>query len=63
MATRVLLEEDPVLAACSTAPLDDAPETDEERAADEEGMAALGAGRWIGPEQVRAGIERRRLGG
>lgn len=63
MVARARLDDDPVLAACMSAPADDVPETDEERAAVEEGMAAIRAGRWIGPDEVRASIERRRLGG
>jgi hypothetical protein len=44
---------DPVLRALLTAPLDDEPETAEERAAVEEGKADLAAGRVVSHEEAR----------
>jgi hypothetical protein len=44
---------DPVLAALTNAPIDDEPETDEERAAVEEGRAALDAGDAITLDELR----------
>lgn len=44
---------DPVLAALANAPIDDEPETDEERVAVEEGRAALRAGQYATLEEVR----------
>jgi hypothetical protein len=44
---------DPVLLAMLTAPLDDEPETDEERAAVAEAREDVAAGRLISHEEVR----------
>jgi hypothetical protein len=56
------LENDPVLAAFLNAPVSDEPETDEERAAFELGMADIRAGRvrTVGREEIQATIERMR---
>jgi hypothetical protein len=51
------LVDDPVLAAFLNAPVDDRPETEDERAAYEAAMA----GPWLSHEEVMASIERRRL--
>jgi predicted transcriptional regulator len=59
-AVPLAIEHDPVLAAALAAPVDDEPETEEERAAVEEGMAAIRAGHWVSHEDVRATIDRRR---
>jgi hypothetical protein len=56
----LLHEQDPVLAALLCAPTDPTPETDEEREAVEEGMAAIRAGQWVRHDEVHAMIERRR---
>ena len=52
---RKLLEPlaDPVLAALANAPYDDEPETEEERAAVEEGWQAYRDGDWVSAEDVR----------
>ncbi|MBI4702178.1 MAG: hypothetical protein HY744_13690 [Deltaproteobacteria bacterium] len=46
-------DEDPVLRSLREAPLDDEPETEEERAAIEEGLEDVRAGRLIPHEEVR----------
>lgn len=53
---------DPVLAALLNAPLSDEPDTEERRAAFEVGMADIRAGRTrqIGPEEMKATLERMR---
>lgn len=45
--------EDPVRRALDNAPLDDEPETEEERAAVEEGKADLRAGRTLSTEELK----------
>jgi predicted transcriptional regulator len=57
----VELEHDPVWAAAQTAPLSDEPETEEERAAFEEGMAGIRAGRVVSRDAILATIERMRI--
>jgi hypothetical protein len=54
-AARSALEAlaDPVLLALANAPLDDEPETDEEREAVAEGRAALARGESVSLEEVR----------
>lgn len=47
------LAGDPVLQALMNAPLDDEPETDEERAAIEEGLADLERGDVVSDEELR----------
>ena len=47
LAATCVLEMDPVLAAIASAPVDETPETEEERAVVEEGMAAIRAGSWV----------------
>ena len=47
------LADDPVLQALMNAPLDDEPETDEERAAIEEGLTDLERGDVVSDEQLR----------
>ncbi len=47
---------DPVLLALLTAPVDDEPETDEERAAVEEAKADIAAGRVVTNEELRREI-------
>lgn len=63
-AARKLLadDNDPVLAAFRNAPLADEPETEEERAAFEVGLADIraGRGRTIGRDEMRAKIEKMR---
>jgi hypothetical protein len=56
------LMEDPVLAAFLNAPVSAEPETDEERAAFELGMADIRAGRTraLGPDEIRATIAQMR---
>jgi hypothetical protein len=44
---------DPLLASLANAPYDDEPETDEERAAVEEGWEAYRRGDWVSAEDVR----------
>ena len=44
---------DPVLLALANAPVDDEPETDEERAAVEEGWKAYRRGEWVSADDVR----------
>ena len=52
---RKLLEPltDPLLTTLANAPYDDEPETDEERAAVEEGRKAYQEGDWVAAEDVR----------
>jgi predicted transcriptional regulator len=57
----VELEHDPVWAAAQAAPLSDEPETEEERAAFEEGMADIRAGRVVSRDAILATIERMRI--
>lgn len=53
-------DEDPVLAAAFAAPVDDTPESEEERAAVEVGMAEIRAGRWVSSAEIHAMIQQRR---
>jgi hypothetical protein len=61
MTDRAHFEADPVLTALMSAPADDAPESDEERAAVEEAMVEIRAGRWLEHDELRARIARQRL--
>ena len=47
-------ESDPVMAAILNAPLDDREDSEEERAAVEEGLADIRAGRWVSADAVAA---------
>jgi len=47
------LGDDPVLRALMNAPLDDEPESEEEKAAAAEGMAALASGDVLSDEELR----------
>jgi hypothetical protein len=51
-----LVDDDPVGLALATAPLDDEPETDDERAAVDEAKADIAAGRVLTTEQVRRSL-------
>jgi hypothetical protein len=62
--TTSIEEEDPVLAAFLNAPMDDRPETEEERSAVEAaGAAFLASGHARAHADVVASIERRRISG
>lgn len=51
-----LVDDDLVGLALATAPLDEAPETDDERAAVDEAKADIAAGRVLTTEQVRRSL-------